>query len=151
MLTPTPSNEDMDQVSVLSSEAFRKNFGQAMSVTSHGSKVDLRQTLTFDDSVGIYDVTAESSISASDVCDAVAAASGDCVATCLHLLHFVASEMWHACGPLDYVQHSGMTKCYNFCMTVHRCACISAACPSVSCLSSCNELFACTWVFFLVP
>ena len=85
MLTPTSSNQDMDQVSVLSSDDFRKDFGQAMSVTGHGSKVDLRQTLTFDNSVGIYDVTAESSVSASDVCDAVAAASGDCLAVCFHL------------------------------------------------------------------
>ena len=85
MLTQKSTYQDMDQVSVLSSDIFRKDFGQAVSVTSNGSKVDLRQTLTFDHSVGIYDVTAKSSISGSDVCNAVAAASGDCGSVCLHL------------------------------------------------------------------
>ena len=83
MLTPKLTDQDTDQVSVLSSDVFRKHFRQAVSVISNGSNVDLRQT--FGDIVGMYDVTAEANTSASGVCDAVAAASGDCVTVCLHL------------------------------------------------------------------
>ena len=86
MLTPKSPNNDTNQDSILSSDAFQESFGRVVSVTSNGSKVDLRQT--FDDSVGIYDVTAETSISASDVCDAVAAASGSCVLALA--IHWVA-------------------------------------------------------------
>lgn len=97
MLTPKSPNQDTNQVSILSSGAFQESFGQAVSVTSNGSQVQLRQT--FDDSVGIYDVTAETSVSATDVCDAVAAASGS------RVLALASYWVAYKCAPLDCVHH----------------------------------------------